>query len=82
MTAYGLTIQGEAKEVKEFDQKHDHGRERRYGSFRRSVALPIAVKPEAVKATNENGVLTLRLPKSAEVKPDQIAVKTVANGEQ
>jgi HSP20 family protein len=77
-----LTIKGEAKEDKETKEENYHVRERRYGSFMRSIALPMTVKSEQVEATNENGVITLRLPKAEEVKPKKIAVKTVVNGQK
>jgi HSP20 family protein len=71
-----LTIKGEfkAEEVKEDVQYHL--RERRYGSFARSLTLPAAVKSEAIEARCEAGVLTLKLPKTEEVKPKKIAVRS------
>lgn len=41
------------------------------------MTLPMGVDTEKVEAVHENGVLTLRLPKSATVKPKKITVKTV-----
>ena len=70
-----LTIKGETKEEKDVDEKHYHLRERRYGSFSRSISLPAPVKPESIEATFEAGVLTLHLPKSEEAKPKRIQVK-------
>lgn len=52
-----------------------HLRERHYGSFLRTMTLPMAVNTEMVEAVHENGVLTLRLPKSEVVKPKKITVK-------
>jgi HSP20 family protein len=77
-----LTIKGEAREDKESKEKNYHLRERHYGSFLRNISLPMGVKTEKVEATNEHGVITLRLPKSEEVKPKKIAVKTATNGKQ
>jgi HSP20 family protein len=77
-----LTLKGEAKQEKETKEENYHLRERRFGSFMRSITLPMAVKSEKVEATHENGVITLRLPKSEEVKPKKIAVKSVGNGKQ
>ena len=70
-----LTIKGENKEENESKESNWHVRERRYGSFVRSVALPAPVNADKVEATNEHGVLTLRLPKTEAVKPKKIAVK-------
>jgi HSP20 family protein len=75
-----LTIKGESKEESEKKEGEYHLRERRFGSFYRSITLPMNVKPEAIEAVNEHGVLTLTLPKAEAVKPKKIAVKTVVNG--
>jgi HSP20 family protein len=39
-------------------------RELPYGTFRRSLQLPVAVNGDAAEASVENGVLTLRVPKA------------------
>jgi HSP20 family protein len=70
-----LTIKGEFKAEEEREDVHFHLRERRYGAFARSLALPAAVKSDAIEAKYESGVLTLKLPKSEEVKPKKIAVR-------
>ena len=69
-----LTIKGEIKEEKDVDEQRYHLRERRYGSFRRSLSLPTSVKPDAIEASYEAGVLTLHLPKAEEAKPKRIPV--------
>jgi len=74
-----LTIKGEMKEEQEKQETNWHVRERRYGTFMRSIALPAPVEADKVEATNENGVLTLRLPKAEAVKPKRIAVKSTVN---
>jgi HSP20 family protein len=71
-----LTIKGEIKSENEVEENQYHLRERRYGSFARSLSLPTKVKGDAIKASYQNGVLTLRLPKAEEVKPKRIAIKT------
>jgi HSP20 family protein len=75
-----LTIKGEMKADKEINEETYHLRERHYGSFVRSVALPMAVDADKIEAVNENGVLTLTLPKSETVKPKKIEVKKVVAG--
>jgi HSP20 family protein len=57
----------------------NHLRERRYGSFARSITLPAGVESEKIEANYEAGVLRLRLPKAEEVKPKKIAIKA-SNG--
>lgn len=70
-----LTIKGEIKEDKDVEEKHYHLRERRFGSFTRSISLPSTVKPDSITANYDAGVLTLHLPKAEEAKPKRIAVQ-------
>jgi HSP20 family protein len=77
-----LTIKGEIKADKEIKEENYHLRERRSGTFVRSVSLPTAVNADAIEAVNENGVLTLTLPKTEAVKPKRIEVKKMVNGQQ
>ncbi|MCB8944827.1 MAG: Hsp20/alpha crystallin family protein [Ardenticatenaceae bacterium] len=70
-----LTIKGEFKEEKNVEEEKYHLRERRFGSFGRSLTLPVAVNAEAVEANYDNGVLTLTVPKAEEVKPKRITIK-------
>lgn len=74
-----LTIKGEYKAEEEKEDLHYHLRERRYGSFNRSVTLPTAVKADAIEARYEAGVLTLKLPKTEEVKPKRITIHSAEN---
>ena len=70
-----LTIKGEVAEESEVEEVNYHLRERRSGSFARSIRFPVDVDAEAVAATYENGVLTLNVPKVEEVKPKRIEIK-------
>jgi HSP20 family protein len=74
-----LTIRGETKEDKDIKQENYRLRERRFGSFARSVTLPNPVNADQIEAVNENGVLTLTLPKAESVKPRKIEVKRMIN---
>lgn len=71
-----LTIRGEVKSDREVDRTEYHLRERRHGSFSRSLPLPTSVKADKADAQFENGILTLTLPKAEEVKPKTITVRT------
>jgi HSP20 family protein len=75
-----LTIRGESREDKDIKQENYHLRERRFGSFARSVTLPNPVNADQIEAVNENGVLTLTLPKAESVKPRKIEVKRMISG--
>lgn len=70
-----LTIRGEMKEEKEVKEENVIRRERRFGSFSRSVSLPSPVDTSKADATFENGVLTLTMPIAEEAKPKQIRIK-------
>jgi HSP20 family protein len=63
-----LTIKGEKKQEKEEKKKDYHLVERSYGSFARSIGLPFAADPDKVKASFAKGVLTVTVPKPAEIK--------------
>jgi HSP20 family protein len=62
-----LILRGESKHEEEVKEEGYHRRELRYGSFRRAVSLPAAVKQEEIAATFQDGILTIRAPKSEEV---------------
>jgi HSP20 family protein len=49
--------------------------ERFYGTLRRALNLNVPVQADKAEATFENGVLTLRLPKSEEMRPKKITVQ-------
>ena len=70
-----LTIKGAFSEESESEEKTYLMRERRIGSFGRSIRFPLDVEAEAVEATYENGVLTLNVPKVEEVKPKRVEIK-------
>jgi HSP20 family protein len=70
-----LTIKGETKSEEEVKEENYIRRERRYGSFCRSLAIPVPVVSDKAEAEFENGVLRLTLPKAEEVRPKSIAIK-------
>jgi HSP20 family protein len=63
-----LTIKGEKKaEQEERDGGYSY-MERRFGSFSRSVRLPFEVKDETVDAQYDKGILTIHIPKPADLQ--------------
>jgi HSP20 family protein len=72
-----LTIQGQKKTEREEKQSGSTYTERRFGSFIRSLRLPFEVKDAEVDASFKDGVLTVRLPKPADLQKSvrRIAVK-------
>ncbi|KAI4523687.1 HSP20-like chaperone [Schizophyllum commune] len=70
-----LTVGAETKISEERDENGYAVRERRYGKWSRTLQLPAGVKEDEVKATMENGLLTVTFPKtSPEAAPKKIAV--------
>jgi HSP20 family protein len=53
-----------------------HRRERQSGHFKRAFELPSQFDVNAAEARHQAGVLELRLPKTPESKPRQIAIQT------
>ena len=72
-----LTVKGHKEEDKVEKKQDFHLRERRFGSFARSVRIPETVDADKIEANFKNGVLKLTLPKKPEAqKPTKkIAVK-------
>ena len=64
-----LTIKGERKAETEIKEEDYYCCERCYGSFFRSITMPATVDAKKIKATYEDGVLEVSLPKAPEVKP-------------
>lgn len=71
-----LTIQGEQLAERENKEATYHIRERKWGSFSRSLSLPVPVQTDKATAEYENGILTLTMPKAEEIRPKTITVKT------
>ena len=73
-----LTIEGQTDSVEETEKDRYVIRERHSGSFYRSLALPRGLDDENVEAGFENGVLTLTVPRKAEVKPQAKTIEIKA----
>lgn len=63
-----LTIRGEKKSEREEKKADYHLQERSFGSFLRSFPLPFEANPDQVEAKFDKGVLTISVPKPAEVQ--------------
>ncbi|TXG77507.1 MAG: Hsp20/alpha crystallin family protein [Rhodocyclaceae bacterium] len=70
-----LVISGE----KRFERESSEGRWRvmqcAYGSFRRVVPLPVAIRAEEARATYRNGVLRVEMPKANRGKPRGVNIR-------
>lgn len=71
-----LTIRGESENEEQREGLHWHLRERRLGSFSRSVHLGSEINADGASAHFDQGVLTLTVPKNATTKRRKIEVTT------
>ncbi|PON70845.1 Small heat shock protein HSP [Parasponia andersonii] len=70
-----LQITGEGQVEKEDENDTWHRVERSSGKFQRRFRLPENVKMDQIKASMENGVLTVTVPKAEVKKPDVKAIE-------
>ena len=75
-----LTVRAKASSESESSHENENEagylvRERRYGSFARSIRLPKSVDREKIESRYEDGVLRVELPKVPEQTPREIEVK-------
>ena len=73
-----LTVSGEHRESKEEKEKNYVRRERRYGSFSRSMALPPGVTAKDIKARTHNGVVEVTIPLPKEAKKETVKITPTA----
>jgi len=69
-----LTLSGERKHEEKHEDAEVYRSERWVGKFHRSITLPCPVVADKIKATYNEGVLTVVLPKAEEAKPKQIPI--------
>src|SRR5688572_18568245 len=78
-----LTIRGEKRsERKEDEQSRYHVVERTYGSFMRTFQLPQGVDEDQIAAEFDNGILSLRIPKTALPQPRRIQINAGQKSQQ
>lgn len=69
-----LTIQGEKKQEKEEEKENYRFVERRYGSFSRTLRVPVGVDADKIEAGYKDGVLKIAIPKSESEKSRKIEI--------
>lgn len=78
-----VTIRAETRHEREQKQgEHMLMRERRMGTYYRSLTLPMPINADHVQAHFENGVLRLELPKAEQARPRRIEVWSGMPGQQ
>jgi HSP20 family protein len=77
VTQNTLTIRGEKKDETEEKGNSYHRMERVYGSFTRTIPLPVEVNVDGAKANYRKGVLSITIPKTEKALKEakKIAVK-------
>jgi len=70
----GLSISGERKSETKHEDAEVYRAERFFGRFQRTVTLPAPVAVDKAKASYQDGVLTVTLPKTEEARPKHIDV--------
>lgn len=69
-----LTISGARRHDDEVQEGAWHRREIMTGEFKRTLVLPKGLDAEEIKATADNGILEVTLPRSPEVLPRKVKV--------
>ena len=70
-----LRVSGQRKSEAEVTEQDYHRRERTYTRFERRVLLPASIKSEEARATLNNGVLEITLPKASVPNRKRIVIE-------
>ncbi|OIO48143.1 MAG: hypothetical protein AUJ32_01215 [Parcubacteria group bacterium CG1_02_40_82] len=71
-----VTIRGKREKDEEIQTDDYYYQECYWGSFSRSVILPVDVEADSTEANLKNGILTIRLPKIEKIKTKKIKIAT------
>lgn len=71
-----ITLKGERKNEEVVENENYYYQECYWGSFSRSVVLPVDVISEKAEASLKNGILTVKLPKADTTRTKKIAVRS------
>lgn len=70
-----LTIRGEREDMHQLDADNVFFQECYWGTFSRTIPVPIAVRARDAKASIKHGLLTIRLPKEESAKKHRVQVE-------
>lgn len=70
-----ITIRGERKQDEQVPEENYYYQECYWGTFSRSVILPVDVLADKVEASMKNGILTIRMPKADNTRTKKIQVR-------
>jgi HSP20 family protein len=69
------TIRISGKKAMDYDQNASvHRRERVFGTFDRTISLPVQIDADAIRAEYRDGILALFIPRAASEKPRTIKI--------
>jgi len=71
-----LTVTAEREREQQVEDGRYYRFERRYGTFSRTVGLPQGIPEDAIKASYDDGVLQIQVPKPEQPKPKRIEIAT------
>jgi HSP20 family protein len=72
-----VTVKGRREEVRGIDKENYFLKELYWGSFARTVNLPVEIEPEASEAIEKHGLLIIKLPKINKDKQTTLRVKSI-----
>ncbi|NTU66905.1 MAG: Hsp20/alpha crystallin family protein [Candidatus Moranbacteria bacterium] len=70
-----LTVRGERKNDEQVPEENYYYQECYWGTFSRSVILPVDVVSDKIEASMKNGILTVRMPKATNNRLKKIQVR-------
>jgi len=76
-----VTITGKTADERKAEEGSYVLQEIRRGSFSRTVSLPQGLEPDKATATFEHGILRLEIPKAEQLKPRQIKISPISDGQ-
>lgn len=71
-----ITIKGNRQKDENVQENDYYYQECYWGSFSRSVILPVDVESDNASASMKNGILTIRIPKAEKIKVKKIKIAT------
>jgi len=72
-----VTVRGKRRKEEEVNTEDYYYQELYWGTFSRSVILPVEVDADRAKADIKSGILTIKLPKSEKIKTKKIKVNMI-----
>ena len=72
-----VTIKGKRESMKEINNENFFQKELYWGSFSRTILLPVEVEAEEAEANEKNGLLTIRIPKIDRGRTSKLKVRSV-----